>query len=88
MNAQYALAICYYFSYGVEEDFAEAAKWFRKAAEQGDAESQYFLGASYCTGTGVEADRKEGIRWLRKAAAQGLSQAQSELNRQLSGSPE
>lgn len=88
VNAQYALAICYYFSYGVEEDFAEAAKWFRKAAEQGDAESQYFLGASYCTGTGVEADRKEGIRWLRKAAAQGLSQAQSELNRQLSGSPE
>ena len=32
---------------GVEEDFNEALNWFRKAAEQGIAESQFSLGLAY-----------------------------------------
>ena len=36
-EAQYWLGRCYYFGEGVAWDRAEAVKWFRKAAEQGDA---------------------------------------------------
>ena len=32
---------------GVPQDDAEAAKWFRLAAEQGDAEAQHNLGVMY-----------------------------------------
>ena len=32
---------------GVPEDDAEAVKWFRKAADQGDAHAQYNVGVMY-----------------------------------------
>ena len=34
------------------QDYAEAAKWYRKAAEQGYAEAQYFLAFMYSLGRG------------------------------------
>jgi TPR repeat protein len=37
-KAQCKLGLMYEFGLGVGRDYAEAAKWFRKAAEQGDAE--------------------------------------------------
>ena len=41
------------------EEFAEAVKWFRKAAEQGYADAQFSLGDAYRTGTGVAKDNAE-----------------------------
>ena len=38
---------------GVPENGAEAAKWFRLAAEQGDAMGQYALGFMYDYGEGL-----------------------------------
>ena len=38
------------------KDYAEANKWFRKAAEQGLADAQYNLGSAYCRGHGVKQD--------------------------------
>ena len=35
-----ALGDCYIFGYGVEQDYEEAVKWWRLAAEQGNAEAQ------------------------------------------------
>ena len=35
--AQYAIGSMYYLGKGVPKDYAEAAKWFRKAAAQGHA---------------------------------------------------
>jgi len=32
-TAQYALGLAYYWSDGVEQDYAQAAKWFRKAGD-------------------------------------------------------
>ena len=32
---------------GVEQDYATAVEWFRKAADQGDANAQYNLGVMY-----------------------------------------
>ena len=61
---------------GVEQDYTEAAKWFRKAAEQGDAVAQYTLGIMYSEGEGVSQDYKKAVKWFRKAAEQGDSAAQ------------
>src|SRR5215472_6965852 len=38
---------------GVPQDYAEAAKWFRKAADQGNADAQYGLGLLYFKGLAV-----------------------------------
>ncbi len=43
---------------GVPQDHAEAVKWFRKAANQGDATAQYNLGLMYGKGSGVKASRR------------------------------
>ena len=64
---------------GVQQDYAEAMKWFRKAADQGDPEAQYALGVMYKNGRGVPRDDAEAIKWYRKAADQGNADAQNAL---------
>jgi TPR repeat protein len=61
-----------------EEDMREkeAVKWYRKAAEQGDATAQYSLGLMYYNGKGVPKDDVEAVKWYRKAAEQGDATAQ------------
>ena len=44
---------------GVVKDHAEAAKWYRKAAEQNYAKAQYNLGICYEQGEGVAKDQAE-----------------------------
>ena len=44
-EAQYCLGDCYANGEGVLQDYAQAALWGRKAAEQGIAEAQFMLGA-------------------------------------------
>lgn len=60
-------------------DYAEAAKWYRKAAERGDADSQFALGLMYENGDGVPEDYAEAAKWYRKAAKQGDADAQHNL---------
>jgi TPR repeat protein len=54
----------------------EAAKWFRKAAEQGDAAAQYNLGVMCENGIGVPQDHIEAAKWYCMAAAQGDADSQ------------
>ncbi|MGN1139251.1 MAG: tetratricopeptide repeat protein [Ruminococcus sp.] len=71
-----------YEEYGneVQENYEEAAKWFRKAAEQEDAGAQYYiLGYMYIWGKGVQRDYEEAAKWYRKAAEQGHAKAQCQL---------
>ena len=72
--SQFALGECYYNGDGVEVNHSEAAKWYRKAAEQGDINAQLKLGAMYATlyeaGKGVVRDYGESIKWYGKAADQ------------------
>jgi TPR repeat protein len=69
----------YYNGRGVEKDFAKAAEYYRKAADQGHALAQYNLGYAYSKGEGVAEDKAEGARWYRKAAEQGFALAQCNL---------
>ena len=64
---------------GVPEDDSEAVKWYRLAAEQGDAAAQFNLGIKYDQGEGVPEDDSEAVKWYRLAAEQGDATAQFNL---------
>jgi hypothetical protein len=59
--------------------YAEAANWYRRAAEQGFALAQVTLGKLYYNGTGVRQDYAEAAKWFRKAAEQGDAEGQWRL---------
>ena len=61
---------------GVTQDYAEACKWYRLAADQGYAGAQNVLGFMYDSGYGVTQDYDEAIKWYRLAANQGFPNAQ------------
>ena len=65
--------------HGVAQDYAEAARWYRKAADQGDVAAQFNVGVMYERGQGVPQDYAEAARWYRKAADQGYAAAQGNL---------
>lgn len=67
----YKLALLYYKGQGVPKDLIEAAKWYRLAAEQGDAKAQVNLGLLYNIGQGVTQNYVEAHMWWNLAAAQG-----------------
>ena len=56
---------------GVPQDYAEAMKWFRKAADQNHAKAQYNIGFMYEHGQGVPQNHHGAMTWYRKAADQG-----------------
>lgn len=60
-------------------NYEEAVKWFRKAAENGYADAQNRLGVRYSKGEGVIQDEEEALIWFVKAAEQGHSKAQSNI---------
>ncbi len=60
---------------GTEKDAAEAARWFRKAAEQGEKRAQTNLAMSYAKGRGVARDDVEAVNWLFRAADQNHPRA-------------
>ncbi|OHC77182.1 MAG: hypothetical protein A3B62_05845 [Rhodospirillales bacterium RIFCSPLOWO2_01_FULL_65_14] len=61
---------------GVEKDQAEAAKWFAKAADKGDAAAEFELARMYEEGRGLPKDDKKALEWLKKAAADNHADAQ------------
>jgi len=78
-KTQYNLGLCYANGQGATQDYAEAVKWFHKAADQGNAYAQYNLGLCYGIGQGVTQDYTEAVKWYRKAADQGNAYAQFNL---------
>jgi len=72
VDAQYNLALMYYNGEGVPQDHKEAIKWFRKAAEQGDADAQRYIGVLYKDGDkGLIQDYIRAHVWFNIAAANG-----------------
>lgn len=56
---------------GVEQNYVESAKWYRKAAEQDHHASQLYLGVYYGQGRGVEMDFVEALKWVLLAKRGG-----------------
>ena len=61
----------YEIGLGVAQDDVEAAKWYRKAAEQGYAAAQSNLGEMYRDGRGVAKDDVEAYKWFLLGEGQG-----------------
>ena len=70
-EAQNNLGYAYEKGEGVEQDYAQAVFWYRKAAEQGYAMAQNNMGIMYDNGRGVDQDYDQAVNWYRKAAEQG-----------------
>ena len=64
---------------GVAQDYAQAAAWWRKAADQGYAAAQRALGWTYEVGQGVAQDYAQAVAWFRKAADQADAPAEGSL---------
>ena len=77
VTAQDAMGVRYATGDGVKLSCFEAARWFRRAAEQGDAKAQYHLALYYYDGDRI--DYKQAASWYRKAAEQGFAPAQNKL---------
>ena len=75
VSPQFYLGVMYANGRGVPQDYAEAVKWYRKAAEQGDFASQFNLGNLYSNGRGVPQDYVLAHMWFNLAAAQGNKEA-------------
>jgi hypothetical protein len=58
----------------VTQDFAQAAQWYLKAADQGHPGAQLELARLYTVGLGVGRDPAEAARWRRQAAEPRRSQ--------------
>jgi TPR repeat protein len=61
---------------GVAQDYKEAVKWYRKAAQQNAAVVQISLGVMFAQGRGVSKDDREAVKWSRLAAEQNIAVAQ------------
>ncbi len=54
-----------------DPDYTEAAKWYRLAAEQSNAEGQRGLGSMYVAGQDVPQDYVLAHKWINLANARG-----------------
>jgi TPR repeat protein len=64
-----------------QKNYSDAAKWWSKAANNGDVESQYHLALLYLFGNGVIQDDKTALILMREATKGGHSEAQKHYQR-------
>lgn len=79
IEIQTTLGKGYYKGQGIKQDYTEAVKWFKLAAEYGSKNDQNTLGACYFAGKGVEQDSIASFKGYQKAVDQGLTEAQQNL---------
>lgn len=68
---KFMLALRYENGNGVVQDYAEAVRWYRLAAAEGDEDAQNNLGVKYYYGMGVPQDYVRAHMWYNLAAAKG-----------------
>jgi len=66
-------------TYFENQNFAQAAQWYEKAAKGGDKKAQTSLGLIYYHGYGVEKNLETARKWWTFAAAQNDPGAQNDL---------
>ena len=82
-HAQVRLGMTYAWfgpKFGIPLDDEKALYWYRKAAEQGEADAQHWVGRQYEHGLrGVPRDNSQAAKWYRLSAEQGDVLAQTRL---------
>ncbi len=61
------------------QQYAEALKWYRAAADSGNAAAMCNVGLLYETGKGTEKDISQAMTWYRKAAEKQYVPAEADL---------
>ena len=59
----------YNLGLGVDQDYKAAAKWYRKAADQGNVLGQLSIARLYSQGKGVIKNLKEAEKWYLRSAS-------------------
>ena len=75
------LGYMYEMGFGVNKNYIEAVKYYRKAAAKGYAVAMFNLGEAYSSGTGVTKDKAQAEEWYKKAAAGGYKPAEDALKK-------
>lgn len=76
-SAQFGLGL--FCAAGSTQDYAQAAEWYLKAAEQNHHLAQYNLGLMFAHGQGMQPDDATAVTWIRRAANGGDAGAQFDL---------
>ncbi len=76
VHAQSTLGYAYAKGLAVQQNYQQAAYWWKKAATKGDADAQYNLGLLYESGKGVPQDRIKAAKSWRRASEKGHARAQ------------
>src|SRR5690606_34223392 len=64
---------------GVARDIAEAKRWYRQAAESGNASAMHNLAVLHAMGAEGDADNEAASRWFLRAAELGVRDSQFNL---------
>ena len=78
-DAQFSLGLKFANGKGPALDYAQAAHWYHKAAEQSHALAQFNLGVMYAEGQGMPSDKTQSLLWIDRAAHLGDPGAQYRL---------
>lgn len=78
MEAEKILGDMYYWGWGsaIQQDYAQAILWYKRAATRGQAEAKYNLGVMYEQGLGTTVDYSMAARWYLSSARDGHRDAQ------------
>uniref|UniRef100_UPI0035B5972D protein kinase domain-containing protein n=1 Tax=Arsenicibacter rosenii TaxID=1750698 RepID=UPI0035B5972D len=68
--------------YYAQNNFTEAFRVYKQAADEGNSEAQNWIGLLYDQGKGVGEDQTEATNWYRKSATQGNPFGQYNLGAQ------
>jgi hypothetical protein len=82
-EAQFSLGLRFASGDGASLDYAKAADWYLRAANQNHALAQFNLGLMFAGGQGVAQDDAKALIWMQMAAQQGDPGAQHFLGMRL-----
>ena len=78
VNGQLNLGDMFYNGQGTTQNYKQAFKWYKKAAEQGYAPAQGVLGLMFFDGKGTTQDYVMAHMHLNVAASSGLEEAKKQ----------
>ena len=92
-EAQFHLGLKFASAKGAAQDYAQAERWYLKAADQKHPLAHFNLGMMYASGQGMPSDRAKSLVWIQKTADLGDAGAQYRLGEAhhraiLDGSPQ
>ncbi len=68
-----SLANGYYYGTFVKQDYTQAMRWYKKAAQYGDGFAYYMISYMNYYGNGVDENNEEAWKWAKQGAERGIA---------------